>query len=127
MDANPFYCLILTAVARLPAGRVASYAQVATQAGLPGRARMVGRVLREQDDANLPWHRVLRADGHLAFAKGSRNYGEQVRRLRAEGVVIRNGKVPRIAFVAMASHDLDATLWGESRPLSASETLDEHR
>ncbi len=127
MDANPFYRLILTAVAKLPPGRVASYAQVAAQAGLPGRARMVGRVLREQDDTKLPWHRVLRADGHLAFAKGSRNYVEQVRRLRAEGVVIRNDKVPRIAFVAMGSHDLDASLWGEAGQLSASDALDEYR
>ena len=127
MDANPFYRFILSAVATLPPGRVASYAQVAAQAGLPGRARMVGRVLREQDDANLPWHRVVRADGHLAFAQGSRNYVEQVRRLRAEGVVIRNGKVPRSAFVAMGHHDLDAVLWGETGQLSAADALDEHR
>ena len=114
MDANSFYRLILTAVAALPPGRVASYAQIAAQAGLPGRARMVGRVLREQNDVNLPWHRVLRADGHLAFAKGSRNYVEQAQRLRAEGVAIRNGKVPRIAFVTIGSQDLDAALWGET-------------
>jgi alkylated DNA nucleotide flippase Atl1 len=51
---------------------------------------MVGRLLSE-DGQDLPWHRVLRADGspapHLA--------AEQLARLRAEGVTVVNGKVRR--------------------------------
>jgi methylated-DNA-protein-cysteine methyltransferase related protein len=76
-------------IAVIPAGSVLAYGDVAARAGLPGRARLVGRILAE-DGQDLPWHRVLRADGspapHLA--------GEQLSRLRAEGVVAGNGRVP---------------------------------
>ncbi len=49
-------------VAAIPAGSVLAYGAVAARAGLPGRARLVGRILAE-DGHDLPWHRVLRADG----------------------------------------------------------------
>jgi methylated-DNA-protein-cysteine methyltransferase related protein len=76
-------------VAVIPAVSVLAYGDVAARAGLPGRARLVGRILAE-DGQDLPWHRVLRADGspapHLA--------AEQLSRLRAEGVLAGNGRVP---------------------------------
>jgi methylated-DNA-protein-cysteine methyltransferase related protein len=76
-------------VAAIPAGSVLAYGDVAARAGLPGRARLVGRILAE-DGHDLPWHRVLRADGtpapHLA--------AEQLARLRAEGVLAEGGRVP---------------------------------
>ena len=76
-------------VAAIPAGSVLAYGQVAARAGLPGRARLVGRILAEDGD-DLPWHRVLRADGtptpHLAT--------EQLSRLRDEGVLAEGGRVP---------------------------------
>lgn len=76
-------------VAAIPAGSVLAYGQVAARAGLPGRARLVGRILAE-DGHDLPWHRVLRADGtpaaHLA--------AEQLARLRAEGVPTKGGRIP---------------------------------
>ena len=76
-------------VAAIPAGSVLAYGEVAARAGLPGRARLVGRVLAE-DGHDLPWHRVLRANGtpapHLA--------AEQLARLRAEGVLAEGGRVP---------------------------------
>lgn len=48
-------------VAAIPPGVVATYGDVATVAGAPS-PRLVGRILAE-DGADLPWHRVLRADG----------------------------------------------------------------
>ncbi len=56
-------------LALIPAGRVVSYGQVADLAGLPGRARLVGKVLRETDKV-LPWHRVLGAGGTISLPKG---------------------------------------------------------
>ena len=42
----------------IPPGRVASYGQVAEEAGLPGRARLVGRVLSLLPEGSpVPWHR----------------------------------------------------------------------
>lgn len=76
-------------VAAIPPRHVLAYGDVAARAGLPGRARLVGRILAE-DGHDLPWHRVLRADGtpapHLAR--------EQLARLRAEGVLSKRGRIP---------------------------------
>lgn len=67
-------------VRSIPAGRVSTYGAVAALAQAPS-PRVVGAVLAH-DGHDLPWHRVLRADGtpapHLA--------AEQFRRLGAEGV-----------------------------------------
>lgn len=101
---------IYAAIAAIPAGRVASYGQIAARAGLPGRARLVGKALRETpDDLELPWHRVLHANGSIALPRGSRGFREQSRRLRAEGVEVRDGRVPMSAFGL--DHDLDRALW----------------
>ena len=107
---DPRYQRIYTAIAAIPAGRVASYGQIAARAGLPGRARLVGTALRETPDGmTLPWYRVLHSDGTIALPRGSRGFREQTRRLRAEGVEMRDGRVPMNAFGL--DHDLDRALW----------------
>lgn len=102
---------IFQAVREIPRGRVAAYGQVAARAGLPGRARLVGKVLRESPQlAALPWHRVLRASGYSAFPSGSEAQVEQMRRLAAEGVEVLNGKVAKTYF-AWRDTSLDEALW----------------
>jgi len=89
---------------------VASYGEIAARAGLPRRARLVGRVLREADAAlDLPWQRVLRSDGRIAFAPGSRAWREQRSRLVREGVTVVNGRVDLRRFGWQ--RNLDAELW----------------
>lgn len=99
---------ILAAIRAIPRGQVAGYGEVARRAGLPGRARMVARILSNNDDARLPWHRVLRSDGRIAFPEGSRGYREQSQRLRAEGVRVEQGRVCGVK----AARTLDEALWG---------------
>lgn len=99
---------ILAAIRAIPRGQVAGYGEVARRAGLPGRARLVARILSEGAHADLPWHRVLRSDGRIALPAGSRGFREQVRRLRAEGVVVDNGRVRG----ARAAATLDEQVWG---------------
>lgn len=99
---------ILAAIRAIPRGQVAGYGEVAHRAGLPGRARLAARILSQNDDATLPWHRVLRSDGRIAFPEGSKAFREQSQRLRAEGVKVENGRVKRPKPAA----DLDAALWG---------------
>lgn len=82
-----------TVVAAIPFGQVRSYAQVAALAGLPGHARQVAHALVGQ--AGLPWHRVVRADGRIAFVPDSAQAQEQIQRLRAEGVEVVDGRVGR--------------------------------
>ncbi|MBC7989703.1 MAG: MGMT family protein [Luteimonas sp.] len=101
---------ILAAIRSIPRGQVAGYGHVAQRAGLPGRARLVARILSQNDDPRLPWHRVLRSDGRIAMPEGSRGYREQCQRLRAEGVVVENGRVRGLAAVKT----LDEAIWGPS-------------
>jgi methylated-DNA-protein-cysteine methyltransferase-like protein len=102
---------IWAVVAAIPRGRVASYSAIAARAGLPGRARMIGKVLGEAPDRErLPWHRVLRADGHIGIPAGTASHREQCRRLRAEGVTVVDGRVAMSHFGL--DHDLDRAIWG---------------
>ena len=104
---------ILATVARVPRGRVASYGQIAAIAGLPGRARLVGRALRDTPDAVVvPWHRVLRADGRIAFAEGSEPHARQVRLLERERIAVERGRVDLSRFGWQRATSLDALLWG---------------
>jgi len=99
---------IIAAVRAIPRGQVAGYGEVARRAGLPGRARLAAKVLSGNADPTLPWHRVLRSDGRIAFPEGSGGYREQSRRLRAEGVKVERGRVRMPKVEA----DLDAEIWG---------------
>ncbi len=110
MSADPIPAdRILAAIREVPRGAVAGYGQIARRAGLPGRARMVARLLSGNDDPDLPWHRILRSDGRIAFPPGSAGYREQVRRLLAEGVRVERG---RVRMPRGDAGDLDAALWG---------------
>jgi len=84
---------ILATIRAVQRGEVAGYGEIARRAGLPGRARMVARILSNNEDSELPWHRILRSDGSIAFPKDSSQYTEQIQRLRVEGVEVINGKV----------------------------------
>ena len=79
---------MLDVVAQIPAGRVATYGDVAARAG-SASPRLAGFVLSQLAEEETPWHRVLRANGtpaaHLA--------AEQIRRLRAENVEVVDGRV----------------------------------
>lgn len=104
---------ILAVVRAIPRGQVAAYGEVARRAGLPGRARLVARMLSTNDDPALPWHRVLRSDGRIALPPGSAGWSEQSQRLRAEGVRVSEGRV-RMPPVD-GGVGLDALLWGPGR------------
>lgn len=98
---------IIEAIRGVPPGEVSSYGRIAAKAGYPGRARLVARILSESDQPDLPWHRVLRSSGQIAFPPDSAMFAEQARRLHAEGVAVSNGRVK----MPKAALDLDALLW----------------
>nr|WP_296774551.1 MGMT family protein [Rhodococcus sp. (in: high G+C Gram-positive bacteria)] len=78
---------VRTLVASIPAGNVVTYGDIASAAGLSS-PRIVGWIMRT-DSADLPWHRVLSANGTPATHLATR----QLERLRAEGVLSRDGRV----------------------------------
>ena len=73
---------VLARIRAIPEGFVRSYGDVS-----PGAPRFAGTVLSACDDPDLPWWRVVRADGSLA--KGER----QRARLDAEGVPFVGARV----------------------------------
>jgi methylated-DNA-protein-cysteine methyltransferase related protein len=86
---------IYTALRSVPAGKVVTYGQLAKMAGLPGAARLAGTVLCQlPEGTDLPWHRVINAQGKISMIEGSSGYLEQIRRLQAEGVELVKGRVP---------------------------------
>ncbi len=86
-----FTTRVLAVVRRIPAGRVATYGDVAALAGKPRAARAVGNIMRDCGRADVPCHRVIAAGGRLGGYGGN----EVLKRalLAAEGVVIHGSRV----------------------------------
>ena len=78
---------IARVVAAIPRGRVATYGQVAAQAGNPRAARQVAWALRVYAGRGLPWHRVIGAGGDIRLPQGN-GLERQRALLRAEGVAV---------------------------------------
>jgi len=96
-DENPAIQAIWDVVSAIPRGQVSTYGAVARAAGLPGRARLTGFALKvAPQDMHLPWHRVVGSGGRIVFPKSSVHYREQAKRLRAEGVGLKDGRVDRL-------------------------------
>jgi methylated-DNA-protein-cysteine methyltransferase-like protein len=82
--------LVWQIVHAIPAGRVATYGQVAALAGMPQKSRLVGRVLSQlPKGTKLPWHRVINSQGRISNPDPAR----QKEKLEREGVVFINGRV----------------------------------
>ena len=91
--------LIYSILSAIPKGSVTSYGQVASYARLPHGARLIGRILSHlPNDTTLPWHRVLRANGQIAFPPESPAYQRQKRLLELEGIPVAHGKVDLSVF-----------------------------
>ena len=105
---------ILDVVRQIPRGRVTTYGTVATRAGLPRQARLVGKVLAAlPDDSRVPWQRVVAAGGRIAFPPGSASRARQIEKLGREGVDAVRGRVDlkRHGWSAAGAGDLDQWLW----------------
>jgi methylated-DNA-protein-cysteine methyltransferase-like protein len=76
---------VVEAIRAIPAGFVRTYGDVS-----PGAPRFAGHVLRTVHASDLPWWRVVRADGSLAAGERQRA------RLEAEGVPFRPGACERV-------------------------------
>jgi len=85
---------IFLALAQIPKGKVITYGNLAKLAGLPNGARLAGRLMCElPEGTELPWHRVINAQGRLSLPVGSNSYREQHQRLLNDGIEIVNGKI----------------------------------
>lgn len=95
---NPHYQQIWQTVQLIPAGTVACYGQIADLAGLPGRARLVGKALGKVPDTGwkgkpVPWFRVINSQGKISFEQGSDNFEKQKQHLQTEQVVVIGARI----------------------------------
>jgi methylated-DNA-protein-cysteine methyltransferase-like protein len=88
MIRTPFEEAVAAVLGRLAPGEVVTYGEVAAEAGHPGAARAVGRFLADHG-GDQPWWRVVTTTGRLVPG----HEPEHARRLRAEGVLVRYGRV----------------------------------
>ena len=99
MSVHPNYARIWRTVQLIPLGQVASYGQIADLAGLPGRARLVGKSLGYvPENMQVPWYRVLRSNGQIAFPSGSEQSQKQTGLLQQEDVAVFNNRVKLNSF-----------------------------
>ncbi len=107
---NTYYSQIWQTVCAIPKGKVACYGQIADLAGLPGRARLVGKSLGfVPKDMFVPWYRVLRSTGQLAFPLGSEQALHQAGLLQEENVAVIANRVKLATFQWQPT--LDEMLW----------------
>ena len=78
---------IFAVVRRIPRGRVATYGQIATLAGLPRQPRLVGYAMHALPSATtVPWHRVINARGMVSIRSDGAASLSQRLLLEREGV-----------------------------------------
>jgi O-6-methylguanine DNA methyltransferase len=97
LTVKPFADRVYDAVRAIPAGRVATYGDVAAAAGRPAAARAVGRLMATCGTRQLPAHRVVAAGGHLGGYGGDE--ASKAALLRAEGLVVVGRRIRRFADV----------------------------
>jgi methylated-DNA-protein-cysteine methyltransferase-like protein len=98
-------------IKRIPSGYVATYGQIAAEAGAPRRARLVGQVLKKLPaGSKVPWYRIINAQGLISFPEGSEAWRLQKGYLEEEGIVFSKGRVDLDKYRWRPS--LDELLWG---------------
>ena len=96
-DPISFKQRVLSAVRRIPRGRVATYGDVAQLAGSPRAWRAVGNIMRECRDPGTPCHRVIAAGGALGGYGGNIQLKREL--LRAEGLDVGTARIRRFSQI----------------------------
>ena len=90
---------IYSVLKAIPYGHISSYGKVAEYAQLPNGARLVGQVLGKlPKDTTLPWYRVLKANGQIAFPVETEAFQRQKQCLESEDIIVIHGKVSLSKF-----------------------------
>ena len=100
---NKNYHQIWQTVQLIPCGKVACYGQIADLAGLPGRARLVGKALgfvpeNGWNNKTVPWYRVINSQGKISLPIGSESFERQKQLLQEEQVVVIGARIKLAEF-----------------------------
>lgn len=91
IEISEFTKEVLKQIQSIPAGKVATYKQIAELAGKPQGSRGVAWILHSCSTTyKLPWHRVLNSKGKISFDRQTHNFRQQKKRLEIEGVIINS-------------------------------------
>ena len=111
VDVN-WYKNVWKVVSEIPPGHVLTYGEVARLSGMPRAARRVSQALRRAPrGVQLPWHRVINAQGKISFPENSSDWEAQKEKLENEGVIFLNGKINLDQFGYRGA--VDQLLWGD--------------
>lgn len=105
---SPFSQKIIEAVRLVPAGKVASYGQIALYIGAPRAARQVGWTLRQIGaEVNIPWWRVVNQKGRISI-EGNLNADRDLQKklLQAEGIDVDDFQVDMEKYRFIPSTEL---------------------
>ncbi|MDO4913950.1 MAG: MGMT family protein [Bifidobacteriaceae bacterium] len=92
-----FFESVYEQVSRIPAGKVATYGQIARLAGSSRSSRVVGYALHSNPKPGvIPCHRVVFKDGSLSDGFAFGGWEAQYKLLLSEGVVFCNDTVPKV-------------------------------
>ena len=84
---------VIEIIKKIPAGRVATYGQIANLAGNNKAARQISRILHSSSDKyDLPWHRVINSQGKISLRSGD-GFEMQKAMLENEGVQVIDGRI----------------------------------
>lgn len=96
VESGSRWRLFYDIVEQIPEGAVATYGQVAELAGFKGHARQVGYALAALSEAraeDVPWHRVINAQGKVSLRTSSSGHRIQQKMLEAEGIVFQQDRI----------------------------------
>ena len=86
-EMTEFSAAVIALILKVPAGKVATYGQIAKLAGKPQGARGVAWILNSSSGAHkLPWQRILNSSGKISFPVDSPEYRKQRKLLEKEGI-----------------------------------------
>lgn len=84
---------VIEIIQKIPAGKVATYGQIATLAGNNKAARQISRILHSSSDKyDLPWHRVINSQGRISMKSGD-GFEMQKAMLESEGIQVINDRI----------------------------------
>lgn len=103
--------IVVDLVRQVPAGRITTFQAIARALGDEMASRAVGQIVAEAErDGTLATHRVIHSDGRVGGTGEADDMAETARRLRAEGVPVREGRVAEFPTFLFANFETDDPL-----------------
>lgn len=89
---------VIEIIKKIPAGKVATYGQIANLAGNNKAARQISRILHSSSDKyDLPWHRVINSQGKISLKFGN-GFEMQKAMLESEGIQVIKDKIDLVKY-----------------------------